>query len=94
MSKQQTYISEVLDSNGKMIDFERWSYKRIETVIRKLKELYFSDDLMSEIAFREVREQGATVIIYSTETAPSEGIQVMELSLDELRKTEDLQCIK
>lgn len=38
--RKQTYITKLLDNNNKTIEFERWSYKRIETVERKIKELY------------------------------------------------------
>ncbi len=86
MSKQQTYLSVVLDRSGKEIDFERWSYKRVQTVINSLKKLYFRDDALTAVAYKNIRQNGATVVIYNTATAPSEGIQVMELSLDELRK--------
>jgi hypothetical protein len=40
MSKQQTYISKLLDNNNTMINFERWSDKRIQTIEKKLKKLY------------------------------------------------------
>ena len=38
--KQQTFITKLLDSNNRMINFERWADKRIQTVERKVKELY------------------------------------------------------
>ena len=38
--KEQTFITILEDENNKMIDFERWSYKRASTVERKVKELY------------------------------------------------------
>lgn len=38
--KQQTFITKLLDSNNRMVNFERWADKRIQTVERKLKELY------------------------------------------------------
>jgi hypothetical protein len=40
MSKQQTYISKLLDDDNTMINFERWSDKRIQTIEKKLKKLY------------------------------------------------------
>lgn len=36
----QTYISFLKDKTGKKVNFERWSYKRLATVIKQLKELY------------------------------------------------------
>jgi hypothetical protein len=38
--KQQTFITKLLDSNNRMVNFERWADKRIQTVERKVKELY------------------------------------------------------
>ena len=38
--KQQTFITKLLDSNDRMVNFERWADKRIQTVERKVKELY------------------------------------------------------
>lgn len=50
--KKQTYISYLEDSNGNMINFERWGYKKTSTIIKSLKKLYneyyfsYKDDLM------------------------------------------------
>ena len=38
--KQQTFITKLLDNNDRMVNFERWADKRIQTVERKVKELY------------------------------------------------------
>lgn len=38
--RQQTYITKLKDKNNKTISFERWSYKKINTIEKKLKELY------------------------------------------------------
>lgn len=38
--KQQTFITKLLDNNNRMVNFERWTDKRIQTVERKVKELY------------------------------------------------------
>lgn len=38
--KKQTYISYLEDSNGRIINFERWAYKNTNTVIKSLKKLY------------------------------------------------------
>ena len=38
--KQQTFITKLLDNNDRMVNFERWTDKRIQTVERKVKELY------------------------------------------------------
>lgn len=38
--RQQTYITKLKDKNNKTISFERWNYKKISTIEKKLKELY------------------------------------------------------
>ena len=38
--RRQTYITKLKDANNKTISFERWSYKKISTIEKKLKELY------------------------------------------------------
>ncbi len=40
--RQQTYITKLKDENNKTITFERWSYKKINTIEKKLKELYIN----------------------------------------------------
>jgi len=37
---RQTYITKLKDENDKTVSFERWSYKKINTIEKKLKELY------------------------------------------------------
>lgn len=37
--KKQTYITVLEDKNGWEIDFERWTYKRAQTCISKLKDM-------------------------------------------------------
>ena len=58
----QTYISRLEDSTGKMLDSERWSYKRPETILQKLSNGYSKYyDL-----YKRQLEQAATVAIYAT----------------------------
>jgi hypothetical protein len=58
--KKQTYISYLEDGNQKMIDFERWSHKRVETILSKLSELYKNP-------FYQIYMQRAeTISIYAT----------------------------
>lgn len=58
--KTQTYITKLLDDNNKMINFERWSYKRIETVERKVKELYTRYDYV----YKKDIEKSTYIAIY------------------------------
>jgi hypothetical protein len=38
--RRQTYITKLKDENNKTVNFERWSYKKISTIEKKLKRLY------------------------------------------------------
>jgi hypothetical protein len=40
MAKQQTFITILKDENDKTINFERWGYKKLETVKKKLVAFY------------------------------------------------------
>lgn len=40
--RQQTYITKLKDENNRTVNFERWSYKKISTIEKKLKELYIN----------------------------------------------------
>ena len=40
MNKEQTFISILEDKDGNTIDFERWSYKKVAAVEKKVKKLY------------------------------------------------------
>ena len=57
--RTQTYITKLLDNNNKTIEFERWSYKRIETVERKIKELYTSYDYV----YKKYIEKSTYIVI-------------------------------
>ncbi len=38
---KQTYIIiKLIDANGALVTFERWSYKRVSTCMEKMRELY------------------------------------------------------
>jgi hypothetical protein len=61
MSKEQTYITIFEDELGRTIDFERWSDKRVSTVMRKLHRLFNSVSPHSNF------ERGAVAVkTYST----------------------------
>ena len=62
----QTYISTVYDKNDKMIDFERWSYKSINTVIKNLKLLYngiFFNKILKEASYITIEDNSNNKII-------------------------------
>jgi hypothetical protein len=61
---EQTYVSYLEDENGKMIDFERWTYKKPKTIANKLKELYQE---LSRYSFYDEKLKKAKIIsIYAT----------------------------
>ena len=41
--KKQTYIVKIYDENGLMIDFERFAYKRVSSVVDAMTKLYNND---------------------------------------------------
>jgi len=72
MGKEQEHISFLLDSNGKMIDFERWQYKRLDTIKEKLKQLYTSS------VYKKDLEHSETIEIYKTDHAGNNKMKVWE----------------
>jgi len=58
--KQQTFIAYLEDQNFKMITFERFSCKRLETVINQMKELLKSS------LYRACTKEAVSVAIYKT----------------------------
>ena len=77
--KKQTYISCLEDENGKMINFERWSYKNINTIVNKLKTLYQYSIYKSSL------EKSKTLVIYETPDGYNKNkIPVLKIAIDEL----------
>lgn len=82
MMKQQTYITAWYRADGSEIQgsFQRWSYKRVQTVLKKCKELYtryyhtFKDDL----------EQAAYMVIYESEYGISDGKEVLSIEKEKV----------
>lgn len=63
MMKKQTYISYLEDGCGNRIAFERWAYKRVETILSKLKVLYTGS---YSFVYKEDIAKAKTVSIYAT----------------------------
>lgn len=40
MKKEMTYLTKLVADDGRMVDFERWNYKRISTGIQNQKKLF------------------------------------------------------
>lgn len=58
--KQQTFIVYLEDQNFKMVTFERFSYKRLETVINQMQEL------LKNSLYRACTKEAVSVAIYRT----------------------------
>ena len=81
-NNEQTFITKLENNNSKMIDFERWNYKKASTVEQQVKEFYKSFD---GLFLRNAIKEGATKLsIYKTETNGTNEILVKTLSINEL----------
>jgi hypothetical protein len=79
--KKQTYLSYIEDVNGRMIDFNRWAFKRPETIVKKHKEALEQDRTF----WRKIWRDGVTLAIYATPDGYNKEPQpVITISLDEL----------
>lgn len=58
--KRQTFIAYIVNENDTMINFERFSYKRLETVERSMKEAFKSE------LYRICNKDAKAVKIYVT----------------------------
>jgi hypothetical protein len=73
--KQQTFISKLLDENNRIIDFERWSDKRISTIENKLKELY-----THSIYKRDIEKSTYIVIYEASDNSNQHEIKRMKIN--------------
>lgn len=64
--KHQTFISYLKDKDDRIIDFDRWTYKRLSTVRRKLKEFYTAYNGVGASIIKKQLEQTKTIEIYAT----------------------------
>ena len=77
--KTQTFISVWKDTNGKTTNFERWAYKRLNTVVNK------TAMLMQHPIYRKDNEASVAIEFYATpdgftkETVPSKTCTIQEL---------------
>ena len=79
--KKQTFVSYLEDSNGKMINFERWNFKKVSTIQKKLKELYtnykwvYNDDI----------KKSKYLTIYATPDGYNkEKMPIVKISIEDL----------
>ena len=62
--KAQTFITKLETENGKMLDFERWAYKRQSTV--ETKAIGLHKRMMQHGWYAEDNEEGKYISIYDT----------------------------
>ena len=60
---KQYYESELRDECGRMVDFERWPYKRASTVIEKLHDLYTG---WAAPIYADELKRSVCVVVYPT----------------------------
>ena len=82
--KKQTYLSYIEDASGRMVDFNRWAFKRPETIVKKYREALARDGRF----WRKIWCDGVTLAIYATPDGYNkEPRPVLTVSLDELEQT-------
>ena len=81
--QQQTFIIRLEDKDGKMVDFERWAYKKVETCIKNMVKTYSDHAYLYEPTLAKADK----VVAYATPGGRSdEKIPVWSVSVEEFRK--------
>jgi len=78
--KKQTFISCMEDAQGRTIGFERWGYKRLSTVVNKLKYLY--NEYHS--VYKKDLERSSFITIYPTPDGYTKVEPIARISIDEI----------
>lgn len=76
--KQQTFITKLVDNNNRMINFERWADKKIQTVEKKVKELYTK----YYYVYKADIEKASYLIIYEASNNENQ-IEIKRISINE-----------
>lgn len=80
--KKQTYMTILEDENGQEIDFERWAYKRAQTCISKMLELYSGE---WAFLYRKEIDRAARIVCYPTPDGYNLGPAVWSATVAELK---------
>lgn len=80
--KKQTFIICLEDEDGKTIDFERWTFKKVETCIDHMIMLY--NGYYS--VYKDSLDKAAHVVAYPTPDGYNRSDAVWKVSADEFRK--------
>jgi hypothetical protein len=78
MKKTQTFLAVLEDENKKHLTFERFAYKKIETVIRSLAKLYSTSSSWHFLYKAEI-EKAAHLVVYAT---PDPETRIERLRID------------
>ena len=82
--KVQIYISK-LEYNNQTINFERWSYKKVDTVLEKVIELYKNGKDFAWLYKKDI-EKSDCLVIYKTDTNDGKYEEVKRIEKSELLK--------
>lgn len=80
--KQQTFIVYLEDQDGRMIDFERWCYKRSKTCLDAMVKLYGSWPSL----YLPQLAKAARVVCYPTPDGSNKEAPAWSLSAEEFRE--------
>ena len=80
--KKQTYIIVLEDQDGRTVDFERWTYKRAQTCIDKIVELYAEWPGL----YGKNLERAARIVCYPTPDGYNQAAPVWNVSVNEFRR--------
>lgn len=79
--KKQTYVSYIENADRRMIDFNRWTFKRPETIVRKHREALARDGQF----WRTIWKDGVILAVYATpDGCNKEPHPVLTIPLNEL----------
>ncbi|MEG1758755.1 MAG: hypothetical protein RR235_09960 [Oscillospiraceae bacterium] len=81
INKEQTFLAELLDANGREVDFHRYACKRVNTVIKNITKMYSRYSFMAKDL-----NNTASVVIYSTPLGYGDGELVWSVTVDEFRR--------
>lgn len=82
MMKQQTYITAWYRADGSEISgsFQRWSYKRVQTVLKHCREMY----TRYYTAFKGDLEQAAYMVIYESAYGIRDGKETLSVEKEKV----------
>ena len=79
--KKQTYIIVLEDQGGRTVDFERWTYKRPQTCVDKIVELYAEWPSLYE----KNLERAVRVVCYPTPDGYTQAAPVWSVPVGEFQ---------